>query len=48
MGLDHLHRLGLTRSASTLRHISSLLRLGALDTAPQTVSVEHKATREGP
>lgn len=43
-----LDRLGLTRSASTLRGISSILRLGALDTAPQTVSLEHKAAREDP
>lgn len=49
MGLGHLDALDLTPSASTLtRRISSLSRLGARDIAPQTVSMDPKATREGP
>lgn len=48
MGLGHVDALDLTPSASTLRHISSLSRLGALDIAPQTVGMDPRATRERP
>lgn len=48
MGLGHVDALDLTPRASTLRRISGLSRLGALDIAPQTVSMDPQGNERDP